>query len=126
MTRLLRSFLVALVVSASGARPACNVQRVIRFHVGAHQTRADFRKALRNAALSLHPDRNPGCSELATRAFMEFQGSIATLERAHENEMVKQMRRATNVSITRTVTFVSSVVVALLAAVGALIAVVLG
>jgi DnaJ-class molecular chaperone len=94
--------------------------------VGAHQTRADFRKALRNAALSLHPDRNPGCSELATRAFMEFQGSIATLERAHENEMVKQMRRATNVSITRTVTFVSSVVVALLAAVGALIAVVLG
>ena len=121
--------LVALLASAPGAalaRPACNVQRVIRFHVGAHRTRADFRRALRNAALSLHPDRNPGCSELATRAFMEFQGSIAALEREHENVMSRQMRRARNVSITRTVTFVGSVVVALVAAVGALVAVVLG
>jgi hypothetical protein len=116
-------------VSASGAtltRPACNVQRVIRFYVGAHRTRADFRKALRDAALSLHPDRNPGCSELATRAFMEFQGSIATLEKEHEHEMARRLRRARDVSLTRTVTFVGSVVVALLAAVGVLVAVVLG
>jgi hypothetical protein len=120
--------LVALFASSGAvlARPACNVQRVIRFHVGAHRTRADFRKALRNAALSLHPDRNPGCSELATRAFMEFQGAISALEREHENEMLRRTRRARNVSITRTVMFVGSVVAALVVAVGALVAVVLG
>lgn len=126
--RTMRALVALGIVVALGApgasAAACQIARAKRLSIGPHMTRADLRRVRRSAALTLHPDRNPGCRMLATQAFVELSDRIDELEQERLDDLFEQPTpRRRGVPPLKAVALVGIGVVGLLTAVGTLVTV---